>query len=167
MAAPARVEHDPKEHIQLGQAWEDPTWEISGCAGHLITHICFYVLLVPELSFTSDLLLSIVSITINIQFPFCFALISFNYIPTTLALRLFYPWSNFDPGIISIFFSPKTHFWGPFHQFYFWYIQEKVHNGLFWKENFQTLLRSKVTVSKFLFLKCSYLIGQGSDFYLQ
>ena len=28
-------------------------------------------------------------------------------------------------------------------------------------------LRSKVMVSKFSFLKCSYLIGQGSDFYLQ
>ena len=82
-------------------------------------------------------------------------------------LRLFYPWSNFDPGIISIFFSPKTHFWGPFEQFYFWCFQGKVHNGFFWKENFQTSLGSKVTVSKFLFLKCSYLIGRGSDFYLQ
>ena len=82
-------------------------------------------------------------------------------------LRLFYPWSNFDPGIISIFFSPKTNFQGPFHQFYFWCFQGKGHYGLFWKENFQTSLGSKVTVSKFSFLKCSYLIGQCSDFYLQ
>ena len=34
-------------------------------------------------------------------------------------LRLFYPWSNFDPGIISIFFSPKSYFWGPFEHFFF------------------------------------------------
>ena len=33
-------------------------------------------------------------------------------------LRPFYPWSFFDSGIISKKKSPKTHFWGPFHNFF-------------------------------------------------
>ena len=82
-------------------------------------------------------------------------------------LRLIYPWSNFDPGVISIFFSPKTYYSGPIDQFYFWCFKGNVHKGWIWKQNFQIEWKQKVTESNFENLKCSYLIGGGSDFYLQ
>ena len=36
-----------------------------------------------------------------------------------------------------------------------------------WEEKFQILVRLEVMLSKFSYLKCSFLIGQGSDFQSQ
>ena len=76
-------------------------------------------------------------------------------------LRLFYPWSNFDPGVISIFFSPKTHFQTYIHQFFFIGFLETFHNEDFQKEKNWYRWNTEVTVLKNPILRCLYLIGGG------
>ena len=98
-------------------------------------------------------------------------LIGQNFLNTDLAYlsnsKTILPLVKFWSGhYFNIFFSENP-LPRPIWAIFFWCFQGKVHYGLFQKENFQMLRGSKVTVSKFSFLKCSYLIGQCSDFYLQ
>jgi len=76
-------------------------------------------------------------------------------------LRPFYPWSNFDPGIISIFFSQKTYFYTYINQFFFMSLVETFHNDDFWRENFWYWCTKLVTVLKIPILICLFLIGGG------
>ena len=75
-------------------------------------------------------------------------------------LRQFYPWSNFDPGIISKKILKKTDFWLNVHNFFSCWQHHIVHNDQFLRLNFYKYWNEGVLVWNFSFLWGLFLIGE-------
>ena len=74
-------------------------------------------------------------------------------------LRQFYPWSNFDPGIISKKNLKKTDFWSNVYKFFSWWHKDNVHNEQIWRLNFHKYWNVEVLWWNFSFLLGLFLIG--------